>query len=130
MNTLICPLTTFSQALFYLAGHLDNELYLTVGYRMQPPVQEWLVRELVHHLPQVPFFSLRLRAGVRGLTLLPTWLTTALPAQQGWLFLGASAWRGSVWGRVRLEQTPAPLQHLLLVGAGMHRVPVNDPYPE
>ena len=130
MNTLVCPLTTFRQALFYLAGHPDDELFLTVGRRVQPPVQEWLARELVHHPPPAPFFSLRLRAGVMESTLLPALLASVLPAQQGWLFLGTGAWRGYVWGRVRLEQTTAPLQHLLLVGAGMHRLPVSDPFPE
>ncbi len=130
MTTLVCPLTTFRQALFYLAGHPDEELYLTVGRRLQPPVQEWLARELVQHPPPLPFFSLRQRREALGLSSLPILLATAPPVQQGWLLLGAGAWRGTLWGRVRTEQATTPLHHLLLVGAGMHRLPVSDPYPE
>ncbi|MDS4042936.1 MAG: hypothetical protein RKP20_17405 [Candidatus Competibacter sp.] len=126
MNTLVCPLSMFRLALFGLAGHPDEALYLTVGRRLSPPAREWLGRELRHRPPPEPFFTLRRRAGGEEPFSLSALLAAAPPAQQGWLWIGAGAGRDSLWGRVRLEQTTAPLHQVWLVGAGMHCLPVLD----
>lgn len=126
MNTLVCPLSTFRLGLYWLVGHPDEALYLTVGRRISPPAQEWLGRELRHRPPLEPFFTLRLWAGGGEPSSLPALLAAAPPAQQGGLWISAGAWQDSLWGRVRLEQTTAPLHQVLLAGAGMYCLPVLD----
>lgn len=125
MHTLTCPTPTFRQILQSLAAAREQPIFARVGVSAAGPDQEWLARE------RVPSPSATAGPFIRfALSSTPP---AALEAPERWppnivgqVYVGHGPYRGHLWGYVRRQHGVEPLQHLKLIGPGMHRIAIAD----
>jgi hypothetical protein len=126
---LICTLPILRRLLRDLAGD-RRAVLLRVGLRQTSSGFDWLARDIVPSSPGNSSFLEMTNTWIVQRADRPPSGSDALPPDvTGRLDLGGERWRGRAWGLVRTPLGIEPLDQLVLVGAGMHRIDTRNRRP-
>jgi predicted dinucleotide-binding enzyme len=132
MNTLTCPLPLFRRLLLALAEDRRREAFIRVGIRQSASECEWLARDFAlassgaTDSQRSSGFHVSLVSASPDIASSYFSADVIQPPVVGYLFLGDGAWRGRMWGAVRVDGAIMPLHRLFLAGSGMHSIQLLD----